>query len=65
MDIGQTNLIKLDIPTESPQIVSKLYTVLLKYHEFVGHKINQLEEVGIILSSMSSWARSILVVFKK
>ena len=31
MDIGRTNLIKLDILMEGPSIASKLYTVLLKY----------------------------------
>ena len=29
-DIGRTNLIKLDIPTEAPPIASKPYSVLLK-----------------------------------
>ena len=41
MDIGRTNLIKLDIPTEGPFIASKLYTILLKYHEFIDHEIKQ------------------------
>ena len=31
MDIGRTNLIKVDIPTWGPLITSKPYTVLLKY----------------------------------
>ena len=30
-DIGRTNLIKLDIPTEGPPIASKPYSVPLKY----------------------------------
>ena len=47
-DIGRTNLIELDIPMEGPPTASKPYTVLLKYHEFIDHKIKQLEEVGII-----------------
>ena len=61
MDIGRTNLIKLDIPMEGPPVTSKLYTVLLKYCEFVDHEIKQLEEVGIILHSISNWASPILV----
>ena len=65
MDIGRTNLIKLDIPTEGPPIASKLYTVPLKYGEFVDHEIKQLEETGIISRSMSNWASPILVVPKK
>ena len=64
-DIGRTNLIKLNISTEGPPIASKLYTVLLKYYEFVDHEIRQLEEVGIISQSMSDWASPILVVPKK
>ena len=64
-DIGRTSLIELDIPTECPLIVSKPYTVPLKYHEFMDHKIKQLEEAGIISRSISNWASPILVVPKK
>ena len=35
MDIGMTNLIKLDITIEGLLVASKSYTVPLKYHEFV------------------------------
>ena len=31
MDIGRTNLIELDIPTEGPPIACKPYSVPLKY----------------------------------
>ena len=48
MDIGRTNLIELDIPTEDPPIMSKPYTVLLKYHKLIDHEIKQLKEAGII-----------------
>ena len=65
MDVGRTNLIELDMPTEGPLIASKPYMVLLKYHEFVDHEIKQLEEAGIISQSMSSWASPILVAPKK
>ena len=65
MDIGRTNLIELDIPAEGPLIVSKLYTVPLKYCKFVDQEIKQLEEAGIISWSMSNWASPILVVPKK
>ena len=47
MDIGRTNLIELDIPTEVPHVASKPYTVPLKYREFIDHEIKQLEEAGI------------------
>ena len=51
-DIGRTNLIELDIPTEGPPMASKPYTVPLKYWEFVEHEIKQLEEEG---SSPEAW----------
>ena len=43
-DIGRTNLIELDIPMEGQPKALKLYTILLKYQEFVDHKIKQLEK---------------------
>ena len=64
-DIGRTNLIKLDIPTEGPPIASKPCTVTPKYHKFVDHEIKQLEEAGTILQSTSDWASPILVLPKK
>ena len=42
VDIGRTNLIELDNPTEVPPIAPKPYTVLLKYLKFVDHEIKQL-----------------------
>ena len=65
MDIGRTNLIKFDIPTEGPPIASKPYMVPLKYHKFTDHKIKQLEEAGIISRSISDWAGPMLIVPKK
>ena len=64
-DIGRTYLIQLHIPTEGLPIAPKPYTVPLKYHEFVDHKIKLLEETGIISWSMSNWARSRQVIPKK
>ena len=64
-DIGRSNLIQLDIPSEGPPVTSKPYIVPLKYREFVEHEIKQLEEAGIIPSSMSDWASPILVILKK
>ena len=65
MDIGRINVIQLYILTEGPPIALKPYTVPLKYHGFVDHKIRQLEEAGIISRMMSNWASPILVVPKK
>ena len=46
-------------------IASKPYSMPLKYHEFMDHKIKWLKEAGIISQSMSNWASPILVVPKK
>ena len=64
-DIGRTNLIELDIPTEGPPIASKPYTIPLRYREFVDQEIEQIEEAGIISRSMSNWAIPILVAPKR
>ena len=65
MDIGRSKLIKLDIHKEDPPIVSKPYTILLKYCEFINYEIKQLEEAGIIPYSMSDWHSPIPGVQKK
>ena len=65
MDIGRTNLIELNIPTEGLPIGSKPYMFPLKYCEFMDHEIKQLEKAGIISQSMSNWASPMLVVPKK
>ena len=61
-DISGTNSIRLEIPTEDALIISKPFTVSLKYCKLVDHKIKQLEEAGIILQSIGYWACPILVV---
>ena len=45
-DIGRTNLIELDTPTKGALIACKLYSVPLKYQDFVDQEIKQLEDVG-------------------
>ena len=64
-DIGRTNLIELDIPTEGPCVSCRPYSILLKYRDFVDEEIQQLEDAGIISRSMSDWASPVLVVPKK
>ena len=44
MDIGSTNLIELDIPTEDPPIASKPYSVPLKYQDFIDQEIKQRKQ---------------------
>ena len=63
--IGRTSLIKLDIPTESPPIACKPYSLPLKYQDFIDQEIKHLEDAGIISYLMSNWASPILVVPKK
>ena len=64
-DIGWTNLIELDIPTDVPCMASRPYFIPLKYRDFVDEEIQQLEDAEIISRSMSDWASPILVVPKK
>ena len=57
-DLGKTPLLKMDIPTgDSSQITQRPYTLALK------HVI--LEKAGIIVKSVSPWARPIVIVPKK
>ena len=48
-DIGRTNLIELDIPTEGPCVSCRPYSIPLKYRDFVDEEIQQLEDTGINL----------------
>ena len=64
-DIRQTNLIKLDIPSNGPCMASRPYSIPLKYRDFIDEEIQQLEDAGIISRSMSDWASPNLVVPKK
>ena len=64
-DIGRTNLLDLDTPTEGAQIASKPYSVPLKCREFVDQEIKQFKEAGIISRSMSNGTSPLLVVPKR
>ena len=64
-DVGRTNLIELDIPTEGPCISCWPDSIPLKYRDSVDEEIQQLEDAGIIPRSMSDWASPILVAPKK
>ena len=46
-DIGRTNLIELDIPTEGPCVSCWPYSIPLKYRDFVDEEIQQLEEMQV------------------
>ena len=65
-DIGQTQLVTMDIDTgDSPPISSRLYTLVLKHHKWVQEEIETLERAGVITKSMSPWASPIVMVPKK
>ena len=65
-DIGQTQLVTMDIDTrDSPSVSSRLYTLALKHHRWVQEEIDTLERAGVITKSMSPWASPIVVVPKK
>ena len=65
-DIGQTQLVNMDIDTgDSPPVCQKLYTLPLKHYSWVQQEIETLEWAGVIKKSISPWASPIVVVPKK
>ena len=64
-NIGKTPLIKMDIDTSnSPPICQRPYTLLLKHAKWVKKELHILENVGVIVRSMSPWGSPIVVVPK-
>ena len=55
----------MDLPTTGLPVVSKSYTMPLKYKSFVDEEIKLLENAGCILKSISDWASPICIVKKK
>ena len=65
-DIGQTQLVTMDIDTgDSPPVCQKPYTLPLKHYSWVQQEIETLEWAGVIKKSISLWASPIVVVPKK
>ena len=65
-DIGQTQLVTMDIDTgDSPPVCQKPYTLPLKHYSWVQQEIETLEQAGVIKKSISPWASPIVVVPKK
>ena len=64
-DFSRTNLVEMDLPTTGPPVMSKPYTIPLKYKSFVDDKIKLLEDAGCISKSLSDWASPICIVKKK
>ena len=64
-DIGQTQLVTMDIDTgDSPPVCQKLYTLPLKHYSWVQQEIETLEQARAIKKSISPWASPIVVVPK-
>ena len=65
-DIGKTPLITMDIDTgDSPPVCQRPYNLPLRHAEWVERELRLLEEAGIIVRSVSSWASPIVVVPKR
>ena len=64
-DFGRTNLVEMNLPTTGVPIMSKAYTIPLKYKSFIDNEIKLLEDVGCIFKSLSDWESPICIVKKK
>ena len=61
-DYWQTNLIEMVLPTTGPPVLTKPYTIPLKYKAFVDEEIKLLEDAGCISKSISDWASPICIL---
>ena len=64
-DFWRTNLIKMDLSTTGWPVLTKPYTIPLKYKSFVDEDIKLLEDAGCISKSLSDWASPICIVKMK
>ena len=65
-DIGKTPLLEVVIDTgDSLPITQKPYTLPLKHTTWVQRELEILEKAGVIVRSISPWARPIVVVPKR
>ena len=64
-DFSRTNIVEMDLSTTGLPVVSKAYTILLKYKSFMDDKIKLLDDVGCISKSLSDWAFPICIAKKK
>ena len=64
IQIGITPIIQMSVDTgDHPPIAKKLYTLALKYYDWVKEEI-ELLEAGVIRERHSSWSAPIIVVPK-
>ena len=64
-DFGRTNLVEMDLPTMGLPVMSKPYTIPLKYKSFIDDEIKLLEDAGCISTSQSDWTSPICIVKKR
>ena len=64
-DFGKTNLVEMDVPATGLPVVSKPYTIPLKYKSFIDEEIKLPEDAGCISKSIRNWASPICIVKKK
>ena len=55
----------MDLPTTGLPVLSKPYTISLKYKSFIDKEIKLLEDVGCTSKSISDWVSPICIVKKK
>ena len=58
-DFGRTNLVEMDLPTTGLPVISKPYTIPLKYKSFMDDEHKLLGDAGCIPKSLSDWASPI------
>ena len=63
-DFSRMNLVEMDLPTTGLPVLSKPYTIPLKYKSFMDDEIKLLEDTGCISKSLSDWASPICIVKK-
>ena len=56
---------EMDLPTTGLCVMSKSYTIPLKYKSFIHNEIKCQEDAGCISKSLSNWASPICIVKKK
>ena len=65
-DIGQTQLIEMEIDTgDNLPVAQSPYTLLLKHYDWVHQEIETLEKSGVIERSLSRWVSPVIVVPEK
>ena len=65
VDFSRTNLAEMDLPTTVLPVMSKPYTIPLKYKSFLDNEIKLQEDAECISNLLSDWAFPICIVKKR